>query len=212
MPSIPLTQGGGALRSITPRDLRGLCPRCFLKVALCLCSDLPCMRSHTEVILIRHVRESWLTSNTGRLAALILGNVHVLPYGGGALFDETQVCGDDTWLLCPDAKPDAPPRQPRRLVVLDGTFRQARRMFRKISGLHRLPRWTLEVPPIRTPGRRKPPRPNGLSTLEAIALALAQYESSGWADPLMTAYAEWVRRAHLPDGGPERSAGIHDGS
>lgn len=194
------------MRSSTPRDLSGLCPRCFLKVDLCLCSDLACIRSNTEIVLVRHVREAWLTSNTGRLVALMLSNVRVVPYGGGDPFDETQVIGDDTWLLFPDAKPDVPPERPRRLVVLDASFRQARRMSRKISGLHRLPRWTLTVPPIRTPGRRKPPRPDGLSTIEAIALALAQFESPEWATPLLTAYAEWVRRAQISGGRLPRSA------
>ena len=165
-----------------------------------MCADLACIRSNTEIVLIRHVREAWLTSNTGRLAALMLSNVRVLPYGGGDPFDETPLCGDDTWLLFPDAKPEVPPGRPRRLVVLDATFRQARRMSRKISGLHRLPRWTLDVPPLRTPGRRRPPRPDGLSTIEAIALALAQFESPEWAAPLMTAYAEWVCRANISKG------------
>ena len=188
------------MRSSTPRDFSGLCPRCFLKVDLCLCSDLTCTESNTEIILVRHVREAWLTSNTGRLAALMLSNVRVLPYGGGDPFDDTQLCGDDTWLLVPGASAAVPPRRPRRLVVLDATFRQARRMSRRISGLHRLPRWTLAVPPMRTPGRRRLPRPDGLSTIEAIALALAQCESPEWAAPLMTAYAEWVRRAHQSGG------------
>jgi DTW domain-containing protein len=167
---------------------------------MCLCSDLAYLRSDTEIVLVRHLREAWLTSNTGRLAALMLSNVRVLPYGGGEPFDETQIHGDDTWLLFPDAKPVGPSERPRRLVVLDATFRQSRRMFRKIRGLHRLPRWTLDVPPLRTPGRRQPPRPDGLSTIEAITLALAHFESSEWATPLLAAYTEWVRRAHLTSG------------
>lgn len=195
-----LDEQGAALRSSTPRDLSGLCPRCFLQVDLCLCADLTCVRSSTEIVLVRHVRETWLSSNTGRLAALMLSNVRMLSYGGGDPFDETPLSGDDTWLLLPDAQPSVPPGRPRRLVVLDASFRQARRMFRKIGGLHRLPRWTLAVPQVRTPGRRKPPRPDGLSTIEAIALALAQFESPEWAAPLLTAYAEWVRRAHLSSG------------
>jgi DTW domain-containing protein YfiP len=140
------------------------------------------------------------------LATLLLSNVRVLPYGGGQPFDETPLSGEDTWLLFPDAKPVVPPGRPRRLVVLDATFRQARRMSRKISGLHRLPRWTLAVPQVRMPGRRTSPRPDGLSTLEAIALALAQFEGPEWAAPLLTAYAEWVRRAHISGGRLPRPA------
>jgi DTW domain-containing protein YfiP len=165
-----------------------------------LCSELTCIRSNTEILLVRHVREEWLSSNTGRLAALMLSNLRVLPYGGGEPFDEAQLGGDETWLLFPDAKPAVPPGWPRRLVVLDASFRQARRMFRRIDGLRQLRHWTLGVPEVRTPGRRKPPRPDGLSTIEAIALALAQCESPERAAPLMTAYAEWIRRANISKG------------
>ena len=92
------------MRSSTPRDLSGVCPRCFLKVDLCLCSELTCIRSNIQIVIVRHVTEEWLTSNTGRLAALMLSNVRIVPYGGGEPFDEGPLHGDDTWLLFPDAK------------------------------------------------------------------------------------------------------------
>lgn len=188
------------MRSSTPRDLSGLCPRCFLKADLCLCSELPCVRSNTQIVIIRHVREERLTSNTGRLAALMLSNVCILPYGGGEAFDEAVLHRDDTWLLFPDAKSARPPGRPQRLVLLDATFRQARRMYKKISGLHLLPQCTLDPPEQRAPGRRRPPRSDGLSTIEAIAAALAQFESPELAAPLMAAYAEFVRRADISRG------------
>jgi DTW domain-containing protein len=191
---------GRAVRSSTPRDLSGLCPRCFLKVHLCFCSELTCVRSNLQIVIIRHVREERLTSNTGRLAALLLSNVSIVPYGGGEPFDEGPLRGDDTWLLFPDAKSAVPRGQPQRLVLLDATFRQARRMYRKISGLRRLPQCALHGPEQRTPGRRRSPRSDGLSTIEAIATALAQFESPELAAPLMAAYAEFVRRADMSRG------------
>lgn len=180
--------------------MSGLCPRCFLKVELCLCSELPCIRSKTQIVIVRHVREERSTSNTGRLAALMLSNVCIVPYGGGEPFDEAVLRGNDTWLLFPDASSAAPPGQPQRLVLLDATFRQARRMYKKIAGLRLLPQCTLDPPEQRRPGRRRSPRPDGLSTIEAIATALAQFESPELAAPLMAAYAEFVRRADIPRG------------
>ncbi|MHB8902642.1 MAG: DTW domain-containing protein, partial [Thermoguttaceae bacterium] len=120
--------------------------------------------------------------------------------GRGEPFDEAVLGGEGTWLLSPDAQPPAPVGRPRRLVLLDGTFRQARRMYRKIPGLHRLPRYALELPEQRTAGRRTAPRADGLSTIEAIAAALAQFESPDLAARLMAAYAEFVRRADLARG------------
>jgi hypothetical protein len=43
-------------------------------------------------------------------------------------------------------------------------------------------------------------RPDGLSTIEAVAAALAQFESPELAVPLMAAYAEFVRRADISRG------------
>ena len=188
------------MRSSTPRDLSGVCPRCFLRGDLCLCSELPCVRSNIQIVIVRHIREERLTSNTGRLAALMLSNARIVPYGGGDPFDEGPLRGDDTWLLFPDAQ-SAPPRgRPQRLVLLDATFRQARRMYRKIPGLRQLQPCALNPPEQRMPGLRLSPRSDGLSTIEAIATALAQFESPDLAAPLMAAYAEFVRRADLSRG------------
>lgn len=188
------------MRSSTPPDLSGLCPRCFLRVGLCLCAELPRIRSNLEIVIVRHLREERLTSNTGRLAALMLSNVRIVPYDGIEPFDEGTLRGDDTWLLFPDAKTAAPGGRPQRLVLLDATFRQARRMYKNISALHELQRCALKAPEICTPGRRISPRSDGLSTIEAIATALAQFENPELATPLMAAYAEFVHRADISRG------------
>jgi DTW domain-containing protein YfiP len=130
----------------------------------------------------------------------MLSNVQIVPYGAGKPFDEGPLRGDDTWLLYPDAKSAAPHGRPQRLVLLDATFHQARRMYRKIPGLRLLQQCALNAPEQRTPGRRRAPRCDGLSTIEAIAAALAQFDSPELAEPLMAAYAEFVRRADISRG------------
>ena len=130
----------------------------------------------------------------------MLSNVRIVPYGGGEPFDEGSLRGDDTWLLYPDAKSAVPRGRPQHLVLLDATFHQARRMYTRISGLRLLQQCALNAPEQRTPGRRRSPRSDGLSTIEAIATALAQFESPELAVPLMTAYAEFVRRADIARG------------
>jgi DTW domain-containing protein len=188
------------VRSSTPRDFSGVCSRCFLKIELCLCAELPQIRSKTQIVLVRHVTEEWLTSNTGRLAALMLSNLRIVPYGGGEPFDEEPLRGDDTWLLFPDANAALPSTRPQRLVLLDATFRQARRMYKKIPGLRGLQQCALSAPEQRTPGLRRSPRADGLATIEAIAVALARFENPELAMPLMTAYAEFVRRSDMVRG------------
>src|SRR5512141_2953949 len=127
------------MRSRTPRDFAGVCSRCFLKDPLCLCSELPRLEWLTEIVIVRHAGEEWLTSNTGRLAALMLPNARIVKYGGGEPFDESPLTAAGTWLLYPSAGRELPSGTPRRLVVLDATFRQARRMYKRIEALRGLP-------------------------------------------------------------------------
>src|SRR4051812_22059909 len=112
------------MRSVTPVDLRGHCPRCLLQLEICVCNVLPRVEARTEIVLIRHVTERRLTSNTGRFAALALSNSRLVEYGGGETFDVSALLAPDTALLyC--GGPARPLRfVPQRLIVLDGSFRQ----------------------------------------------------------------------------------------
>ena len=188
------------MRSSTPRDYAGICSRCFLKEALCLCSELPRLESKTEVIIIRHTTEDFLTSNTGRLAALMLPKAHIVKYGGGDPFDDSFLCRDGTWLLYPGRYRGVVSPAPKRIVVLDATFRQARRMYRRIGALRALPELSFDAPAAAPPRLRYPPRVDGLSTIEAIAMALGRFESESLAEPLLKAYSEFVRRADFTRG------------
>ncbi len=188
------------MRSSTPRDYSGICARCFLKESLCLCAELPRLEPVTEIVIIRHVTEDWLTSNTGRLASLMLPKAQIVRYGGGEPFDDSLIGSDGTWLLYP-GRSDAPQQaRPRRFVVLDATFRQARRMYKRIGALHSLPQLSLTVPLTRAQGLRQPPREDGLLTIEAIAVALGRFENPAFAGPLLAAYGEFVRRADATRG------------
>jgi DTW domain-containing protein len=195
------------MRSRTPRDYSGICARCFLKESLCLCAALPRLAPVTEIVIIRHVTEDWLTSNTGRLASLMLPNAQIVRYGGGEPFDDSLIRSDGTWLLYPGHS-DAPQQaRPRRFVVLDATFRQARRMYKRIAALRSLPQLSLAVPSTRPLGLRQPPREDGLSTIEAIAVALGRYEDPALTAPLLAAYGEFVRRADAARGRQRRVNG-----
>jgi len=188
------------MRSSTPRDFSGICARCFLKDAHCLCSELPRIESKIEVVIIRHTAEDFLTSNTGRLAALMLPSATIVKYGGGEPFDDSFLCRDGTWLLYPGQHREVSSPAPQRIVVLDGTFRQARRMYKRITALRTLPELSFEAP-LATPYRlRHPPRADGLSTIEAIAAALGRFESLSLAEPLLKSYGEFVRRADATRG------------
>jgi DTW domain-containing protein len=139
-------------------------------------------------------------SNTGRLAALMLPNARLVKYGGGETFDDSILCHAGTWLLYPGNPRAIADPAPRRIVVLDATFRRARRMYKRIGALRDLPELSFEAPATLLHRLRFPPRANGLSTIEAIATALGRFEGPSVAEPLLQAYAEFVRRADLTRG------------
>jgi DTW domain-containing protein YfiP len=187
------------MRSTTPRDLADHCKVCWLHREICLCDVVPRIETRTEILIVRHVAELRLTSNTARFAVLALPNARIVEYGGGPTFDERELTQPGSALLY-SAGPRAPSRPaslepaPRRLVVLDGSFRQTRRMYKRIEALRSLPELALP-PPATAPLRlRQPPRADGMSTLEAIAHALGRLEGPATAAPLLELYAELVRR------------------
>lgn len=184
------------MRSSTPRDLANHCKRCYLHEAICLCDAIPRLSTRTEIVIVRHVAEQRLTSNTGRFVALALPNSRILEYGGGAEFDDSALRGEGGVLLYDaiGARTPLPDAPIRRLIVLDGSFRQARRMYKRIDALRELPELALPAPTVVPIRLRQPPSPHGLSTLEAVAHALALLEGPELATPLHALQAELVRR------------------
>ena len=175
---------------------RPRCHRCYLPLHLCLCAEIPRVETRTRFLLLQHVMEAGKKSNTGRVAALALTNARLLIHGAQAeSFDTVPLSEPGTWLLFPDgppAPPDAP--APRQLVVLDGSWSQARRMTQRLPALRTLPRLVLPPP---TPGMlrlREPTHPSGMSTLDAIARAVAVLEGPEAAAPLERLAALRVRR------------------
>jgi DTW domain-containing protein len=183
------------MRSVTPSDLAGHCPRCLLQLEVCVCGVLPRVVAATEILLVRHVTELMLTSNTGRFAALSLPNSRILSYGGGQEFDAAPLAEPGTALLYCSGPARPLAFVPRRLVVLDGSFRQARRMYKRIAALRDLPELTLAAPAVTPTRLRQPTQPDGMSTIEAIAGALSLLEGPECAAPLWALHAELVRRA-----------------
>jgi len=93
-----------------------------------------------------------------------------------------------------DTAQAAMPAEPiRRLLVLDGTWRQSRQLLRLNPALQALPRLALQAPPPSLYAARKAQRPDQRSTLEATCLALGQLEAqAGRYAPLLQAFAGWV--------------------
>jgi len=194
------------------------CPRCALVPSFCICADLPRITTRTKVVIVRHVRELFRPSGTARIAALALPNSELIDYRDEAgalpawLADDPQARGasalppelvgerlrslGSAHLLFPTGRDPAElSSPPSALVILDGTWRQARAMYQRIPGAAALP--ALRLPPGGAPilRLRLPRRAGDRSTLEAIADALRALEGDELAAPLVALHERFVERS-----------------
>ena len=191
------------MRSNKPRDENSHCPRCYQRLEICICPILPTVTTRTEVLILRHIYEAQRPSNTGRLVALAMPNSRIIPCGGGTRIglspiDDEFLRVPGTWLLWPDGTGTQPEisdlATPDRVVVIDATWQQARRLYSSMPVLRALPRLVLPAP-IRCRDRlREQHRSDGMSTLETVAAAVAKIEGAESARPLEILYDEVVRR------------------
>jgi DTW domain-containing protein YfiP len=177
-----------------------MCSRCYLKSAHCICDWLPTVPTRTKVCVIRHVTEVHVMSNTGRLASLLMPNCRIVEFGPDIAFDEADALAGEPWLLYPGVHRELPQPKPDCLVVLDASFRRAKRMYRRIEGLRRLPQLALPAPVVVPHRLRQPPREDGMSTIEAIAAGLSLVEDPNIGAALLDAYSEFVKRADSAHG------------
>jgi DTW domain-containing protein YfiP len=175
---------------------RDRCPRCLLRD--CVCADVPVVPTRTRIVIVRHLAERNRSSNTARLAHLALPNSEIIEH---ALKDEpidpARLAAPGTWLLFPEGEPRsrAPEPSPERLIVLDATWHQARRMRQRLAGLRGLP--VLRLPDVPAPRERMRESPgHGLvSTIEAIARAIRLLEGDAPAAALERLFERAVAAA-----------------
>lgn len=194
------------MRSSRPDNQESHCWRCLLRREICVCPILPAIRTQTEFLILRHIYETNRPGNTGRLVSLALPNSRLISCGGGTRIgllpmDEELLHASETWLLWPDGPDEqtgiSDAARPERIVVLDATWHQARRLYRKMPLLWKMPRLVLP-PPVQDRKRlREQRRPDGMSTLEAVAAAISLLEGQARAEPLEKLYDEVVRRKSI---------------
>ena len=139
------------------------------------------LQTRTRIVLIQHVLEQTERSNTGRHAVTAISSVELRVFG----VKDVPLKVDDLagmLLLWPGEskgliKTSRAPFTPsgvEGLVVLDGSWSQSRKMMQRVRELRSLQKWSLPAPAGRRSLRASPP--GGMSSLEAIAEALAVLE------------------------------------
>jgi DTW domain-containing protein YfiP len=172
------------------------CARCLLQQRVCLCAEVPVVPTRTRIVIVRHHLEQHRSSNTARLAHLALPNSVIVEHGGlGGVARLPDLTG--AWLLYPLGEPliATPAAPPAQLVVLDASWSQARRMYRKLPAVRGLPVLRLPDAPMAAARLRASPGPGQVSTIEAIARALRLLEGEAAAVPLERLFDVAVERA-----------------
>ncbi len=151
---------------------------------VCWCVGLPSIETLTRVVVLQHRRERDVPIGTARMAALCLPNaeLHVgVDWDGSEVL--SRAVGDPdrpAVLLYPgpgavDVLSD-PPRGPVTLVVVDGTWWQARNLIRRSATLAGLPRYAFAPPRPSEYRIRREPAAECVSTIEALVHVLGALE------------------------------------
>ncbi|MFT3712620.1 MAG: DTW domain-containing protein [Archangium sp.] len=148
----------------------------------------------TRVVLIQHVLELSQRSNTGRHASGVVPSLDVRVFGaqGAPLRVDDLRADQDVWLLWPGGDTAVPVPKPRTLVVLDGSWSQARKMMQRVPELRKLPQWC--VPPREGRVSLRAAPDGGMSSLEAMAAAIELLDGVEAAAPVHAAHEALVQK------------------
>lgn len=176
------------------------CPRCSLRVALCMCAHLTKLETRTRVVILMHAQEAEKTTNTGRIAheSLSRSELRVYANRAGPVPERPWDPSTQPALLFPTsgARPleslrDGPPVT---LLVPDGTWRQAARLRRRVGATGEVPFVAVPDGPGLLSKLRTGHRDGHLSTAEAIARALGVLEGPEAQAHLERALAIFMER------------------
>jgi len=165
-------------------ESREMCWKCRRPMRVCYCAAVKPIETRTRVVILQHPRESDVPINTARIAELSLrrSTLHVgLDFSAAPAF--LAAISDSEAppiLLYPGegAKDLArePPIGPVTLVVIDGTWWQASKLFKLNPLLQQLPCYGLAPTEESRYRIRKEPEAHCLSTIEALEAALSVLE------------------------------------
>lgn len=180
------------------------CARCALHLRLCLCNAVEPLALATRVVVLRHRRELFKPTNTGRLVDLTLANGEVRTFGArDQAFDAAGLVepARRTVLLYPskDSRTlarDADDARPVTLLVPDADWRRAHKLALREPALAGIERVHLPDGPPSAYRLRYHADPRFLATFEAVARALGVLEGADVQARLEHVFAIMVDR-HL---------------
>jgi len=178
--------------------LRERCYCCFRPLKLCYCQTLPQIANKTAVLILQHLGERDHPFNTARIVDRSLNHCQLIAGYPNTLQAQPLPLQPGAGILFP--KPGArlltelqEDELPSQLVLIDGTWGQAKSLYRDVAQLHDLPCYSLAP---EKPGEyriRREPDDQSLSTVEAIAASLEIIEPATNGFPaLINAFRQMV--------------------
>ncbi|MGZ3788822.1 MAG: tRNA-uridine aminocarboxypropyltransferase [Bacteriovorax sp.] len=177
---------------------RPLCPRCHFIIARCLCDALSPIFNQTELIVLQHPSEAKHALNTVRLMKNAFQKISIFI---GENFDEhielkNVLAKNSTALIFPKPQAKAlengPEEKITHLILIDGSWNKAKKIFCSSICLQTLPTYSLS-PQIKSQYRiRSSKFEDGLSTLEASTHALKILEPELSTQSLEKAFIKMI--------------------
>jgi DTW domain-containing protein YfiP len=180
---------------------RQLCNKCVRPINVCLCSALLPVFSAVDIVILQDKREAKHPLST---VPIINGMLQASRVFVGEVFDPNVVFdGDENWrentcLIYP--REDAQALNAKiteqipikRIVLLDGTWRKAKRIGYLNPWLQQLRAFKITQPMQGRYTIRKAPSPDAYSTLEALVATLEVFSPSTEGELMLTAFEKMI--------------------
>lgn len=162
--------------------MRPQCPKCDFILERCLCAELRPIPNKTELIILQHPSEKSHALNTVKVMTKSFERLRL--YIGENFDNERELTklikNEKVALLFPEVNASiltSGTSAPfTHLILIDGSWRKAKKIFYSSSILHHLPRLSIKAE-IKSQYRiRQSSFKNSLSTLEAATQALSVFE------------------------------------
>lgn len=148
------------------------CGRCRLPQKNCVCRQLPSLALPFEIVVLRHEKASYKASNTAFVSSLCIQNLTMIDIDNPREVSQAIAPSSFDVLLFPPLEKKHiidPQTYPKTIFVLDGSWKQARKMYRRNKILREIPHLSLSPRDIPPPRILTPSSPQGMSTMEAIS-------------------------------------------
>lgn len=187
------------MRSRNKNNQRSCCERCLYPLVVCVCSEVKPVTSNHTFTILQHPSESRCAKNTAHLVQLCVSNCRIIIGETKEDFSHTRnlVATDNqqTVVLYPApnseglekltiATPENQSGENIHVILLDGTWKKAYKMWQLNPWLHALPHFHLNDCSSQYDIRKTPGNISGISTLEAVCELIKHFNPDIDTSPL----------------------------